>query len=313
MAPYSSPPAYSRSDRFASFVLSVLLHGGIIVALAYGWYLFRPPPMPAPTLAIDAVPVDARTVRGLLRAPPPKEETPPPPPPQSEGPPQPTPQEIAQRQEALKEQAEQEQKAAEAQRQRQEQEQAAAAQAAQEKLAEEQRQAQEEAQRKAAEEAAAALKKKQAEEAAAAAAAKKAAAEKLAQEQQEKEQEEEQEKEAQADLQRSLAAEEEQDKLAQLRASGALASWQSAITARIRRAWIPPPTAHPGIDCVLYVTQQPGGQVSNVRMGSCNGDQAVRDSIQAAVYRASPLPPPPDPALFDSNLTIDFKPSSSPQ
>jgi hypothetical protein len=26
------------------------------------------------------------------------------------------------------------------------------------------------------------------------------------------------------------------------------------------------------------------------------------------VYRASPLPPPPDPALFDRNLKINFKP-----
>ena len=34
----------------------------------------------------------------------------------------------------------------------------------------------------------------------------------------------------------------------------------------------------------------------------------VRESIEAAVYRASPLPPPPDPALFDRHLRIDFKP-----
>jgi colicin import membrane protein len=34
----------------------------------------------------------------------------------------------------------------------------------------------------------------------------------------------------------------------------------------------------------------------------------VRESIAAAVYRASPLPPPPDPSLFDRNLTITFKP-----
>jgi colicin import membrane protein len=34
----------------------------------------------------------------------------------------------------------------------------------------------------------------------------------------------------------------------------------------------------------------------------------VRESIEAAVYRASPLPPPPDPGLFDRNLKITFKP-----
>ena len=37
-------------------------------------------------------------------------------------------------------------------------------------------------------------------------------------------------------------------------------------------------------------------------------DPAVRESIEAAVYRASPLPPPPDPSLFDTNLRIEFKP-----
>jgi colicin import membrane protein len=59
---------------------------------------------------------------------------------------------------------------------------------------------------------------------------------------------------------------------------------------------------------MLYVTQVPGGEVTQVSIGDCNGDQAVRESIQAAVYRASPLPPPPDPSLFDRNLKIDFKP-----
>jgi colicin import membrane protein len=59
---------------------------------------------------------------------------------------------------------------------------------------------------------------------------------------------------------------------------------------------------------MLNVTQVPGGEVTEVTIGECNGDQAVRESIEAAVYRASPLPPPPDPALFDRHLRIDFKP-----
>jgi colicin import membrane protein len=107
------------------------------------------------------------------------------------------------------------------------------------------------------------------------------------------------------DLQRDLAAEEEARKA---RAGPALASWQSQIAARINRAWLRPPTARPGIECMLNVTQVPGGEVTEVSIGACNGDQAVRESIEAAVYRASPLPPPPDPALFDRHLRIDFKP-----
>jgi colicin import membrane protein len=111
--------------------------------------------------------------------------------------------------------------------------------------------------------------------------------------------------EREEDLKRSLAA-EEKSKVA--RSSAALASWESQIAAKINRAWLRPPTARPGISCVLNVTQVPGGEVTQVSIGECNGDQAVRESIEAAVYRASPLPPPPDPALFDRNLRINFRP-----
>jgi len=36
----------------------------------------------------------------------------------------------------------------------------------------------------------------------------------------------------------------------------------------------------------------------------------VRESIMAAAYRASPLPQPPDPALFERNLEIHFNPNN---
>ena len=52
----------------------------------------------------------------------------------------------------------------------------------------------------------------------------------------------------------------------------------------------------------------PGGEVTHVEIGSCNGDEAVRESIEAAVYRASPLPPPSDPDVFDRNLKFNFRP-----
>ncbi|TLY98778.1 MAG: cell envelope integrity protein TolA, partial [Gammaproteobacteria bacterium] len=111
--------------------------------------------------------------------------------------------------------------------------------------------------------------------------------------------------EREADLKRSLATEE---KASVERSSAALASWEAQIAAKINRAWLRPPTARAGISCVLNVTQVPGGEVTQVSIGECNGDQAVRESIEAAVYRASPLPPPPDPALFDRNLRINFRP-----
>jgi colicin import membrane protein len=113
-----------------------------------------------------------------------------------------------------------------------------------------------------------------------------------------------------ADLKRSLEAEERAN---QARPNGALASalasWQAQITDKIQHAWKRPPTARAGIVCELDVTQIPGGEVTNVKLGACNGDEAVRDSIVAAAYRASPLPPPPDPSLFQRELQITFRPT----
>jgi colicin import membrane protein len=80
------------------------------------------------------------------------------------------------------------------------------------------------------------------------------------------------------------------------------------IQAKITHAWLRPPTAKAGINCILNVQQVPGGDVTQVSIVACNGDQAVRESIEAAVYRASPLPAPPDPALFQRSLVITFKP-----
>ena len=254
-----------------SITLSVLLHAALLGALVYGWMLFRRPPRPAPTLAIEARVVDARSVRGATQAPP-QPAPAPQPPPESVGPPQPTPEERAER--------EQQRQQAEAAAQEQ---QAAAAAAA------------EEAARREAEQRAAVERK----------AHEEAEAKKRAAEEQQRQAELKEQSEREEDLKRDLAAEEQARKA---RAGPALASWQAMIAARINRAWLRPPTARPGIECMLNVTQVPGGEVTEVTIGACNGDQAVRESIEAAVYRASPLPPPPDPALFDRHLRIDFKP-----
>jgi colicin import membrane protein len=76
----------------------------------------------------------------------------------------------------------------------------------------------------------------------------------------------------------------------------------------IQRNWIRPPSARPGLKCTLYVSQAPGGTVIDVRLGACNGDEAVRDSITNAVFKASPLPAPRDPRAFQRDLEIVFTP-----
>jgi colicin import membrane protein len=109
-----------------------------------------------------------------------------------------------------------------------------------------------------------------------------------------------------AELRKTLEAEERAN---QLRSSGVVNSWVAQIAARVTRAWIRPASARPGIDCVVRVTQTTGGEVTAVSVGQCNGDAAVRASIEDAVYRASPLPPAPDPAIFERELVFNFKPA----
>ncbi len=108
-----------------------------------------------------------------------------------------------------------------------------------------------------------------------------------------------------AELRARLAAEEH---FTSAQAAGLLAQYQAQIQARIERAWIRPSSARPGLNCEVRITQIPGGEVVGVQVGRCNGDESVRQSIEAAAYRASPLPKPPDAALFDRNLVVTFRP-----
>jgi colicin import membrane protein len=112
--------------------------------------------------------------------------------------------------------------------------------------------------------------------------------------------------EREAALQRRLAAEEEGASVA---SAGVLDEYRRLLSQTIERNWIRPPSARAGLECTLYVTQAPGGVVTDVKLGTCNGDAAVRESIANAVYKASPLPAPRDPRAFERRLEIVFKPT----
>ncbi len=111
--------------------------------------------------------------------------------------------------------------------------------------------------------------------------------------------------EREAELQAQLAAEQARE--AAIR-DGLLDQWIEVIRQKVQRNWIKPPSAGPGLECELRVLQIPGGEVVGVEVGRCNADAAVVRSIENAVYRASPLPPPPAAALFERNIVLIFKP-----
>ena len=89
-----------------------------------------------------------------------------------------------------------------------------------------------------------------------------------------------------------------------------LNAWVAAIRRRVEDAWIRPERNPTSLRCTVYVTLAPGGAVLSARLGTCNGDAAARESILAAVYRASPLPMPRDPADFVSHLRFLFEPGA---
>jgi len=300
-------PLERRSDRWLSVALSVLFHGALLVLIGLGWWRFHRPAPAVPQLAIDATVVDGRALARAQAAQHPAPQTTPPPPaaqtvvppaptltaPEQTGPPappKPTAEEQAQAERIAREQAEQKAQA-EAQRQ--------ADARHQEQVAREQKR---EAEREAKRQQEAEAKRVQKAAEAKRVAEQKAAAQKAAEDK--RRAEAAALAESEADLRRGIDAEQRA-----MAASGAAATWKQQIEAKLRQSWIRPPTAHEGIDCVLNVTQAPGGEVVKATVGSCNGDTAVAQSIIDAAYRASPLPPPPDPSLFQRELIIHFTPT----
>lgn len=108
------------------------------------------------------------------------------------------------------------------------------------------------------------------------------------------------------ELKRQLADEEGR---MQAENAGLLSQYAALIEQRVEHNWNKPASAKAGIQCEVKVTQAQGGTVLSVQVDKCNGDAAVRQSIEAAVYRSSPLPMPPDSRLFQRVIVFVFKPT----
>ena len=92
-----------------------------------------------------------------------------------------------------------------------------------------------------------------------------------------------------AAMQKQMEAEEREFRAGQLATLSD--SYQSAIQSFVTQNWLRPPTAQAGLRCKLKIVQIPGGEVISAAIsGSCNGDEATRRSIVAAVERGGSLP-----------------------
>jgi colicin import membrane protein len=104
-----------------------------------------------------------------------------------------------------------------------------------------------------------------------------------------------QEQQEQLRLQQEAEAQRRAEAEAQAFRAGQVAAlkdkYQAAIQAFVTQNWLRPPTAQPGLRCTLKIVQIPGGEVISAAIsGQCNGDEATRRSILAAVERGGALP-----------------------
>lgn len=106
-----------------------------------------------------------------------------------------------------------------------------------------------------------------------------------------------------------LAAEQQRLEAAnQKRLNSLRGQYIADIQNKVERNWIRPASAKQGLRCKVVVNQIPGGEVINVTVTQCIGDEVFRRSVESAVYKASPLPRPSDPGLFDREIVFTFKP-----
>lgn len=101
-------------------------------------------------------------------------------------------------------------------------------------------------------------------------------------------------------LQNQLAAEQKQLADAHGRqVQGIVDKYKAMIIQAISSQWIIPDGVAKDATCQILVSLAPDGTVLNIQLLSSSGNPVLDRSAQTAVKKASPLPVPKEPALFD--------------
>jgi len=84
------------------------------------------------------------------------------------------------------------------------------------------------------------------------------------------------------------------------------------IKEKVQRSWIRPSASRASLSCTVKVRLIPGGEVVEVKIIRSSGNAAFDRSVEAAVFKASPLPVPTDPEVMDKfrSITFEFNPDS---
>lgn len=120
---------------------------------------------------------------------------------------------------------------------------------------------------------------------------------------------------AAADAELKKQAQEKQalaDKLAKQAASaqaGEVEKYKRLIQDRVRRFIVEPPNLQGNPEVEVDVRLLPGGEVleTSLRIKRSSGNTAYDQAVERAILKASPLPLPPDPALFNMFRELNLK------
>ena len=121
-----------------------------------------------------------------------------------------------------------------------------------------------------------------------------------------KRQEEEKRKQAEAEALRKQLAQEQRGK-DKITLQNIVAEIYQVVTGNFNKTGLPK-----GLECVLSVHTVPGGEVINVAVNKSSGNEVFDRRAVTAVEKASPLPLPADPAVFERlglrKFNFRFKP-----
>jgi colicin import membrane protein len=107
-------------------------------------------------------------------------------------------------------------------------------------------------------------------------------------------------KQQEAELAVALGAE------SQARTSAEVSVWATQLVAAIKRVRTLPPGLDPALSCRVNIRLSASGEVLSASIASSSGNGLFDDSTIRAVYKASPLPLPRDPAAFQPGINITF-------
>lgn len=105
----------------------------------------------------------------------------------------------------------------------------------------------------------------------------------------------------------------EADLMAKVAADGARMkarqTWADRISAKVKANVVVPPGVSGNPEAVVSISLLPDGSVAGEpRLRQLTGNRALDEAILRAIVKSSPLPKPDDPAAFERNLELKFRP-----